>query len=106
MKRKFICFLAITSLLSCNRHEQKENTITLWSSNASQEIVFSEYFVDKWNEEHSQKLMTQPIPEGQSSEEVIMAAVVGRTTPDIYANMWQGLVEMYAKSGVLVPLDT
>jgi len=106
LKLNFICFFAITLLLSCNGHEQNENTITFWSSNASQEILFSEYFVDKWNEEHSEKIVSQPIPEGQSSEEVIMAAVVGRTTPDIYANMWQGLVEMYAKSGVLVPLDT
>ena len=48
----------------------------------------------------------QPIPEGQSSEEVILAAVVGKTTPDIYANMWQGNVEMFARSGVLIPLDT
>ena len=103
---KSILFFALCSLLSCNSNEQNENTITLWSSNASQEIIFSEYFVDKWNENHSEKLESQPIPEGQSSEEVIMAAVVGRTTPDIYANMWQGLVEMYAKSGVLVPLDT
>jgi multiple sugar transport system substrate-binding protein len=37
---------------------------------------------------------------------VILAAVVGKTTPDIYANMWQGNVEMYAKAGVLVALDT
>ena len=48
----------------------------------------------------------QPIPEGQSSEEVILAAVVGKTTPDIYANMWQGNVEMFARAGVLIPLDT
>ncbi len=48
----------------------------------------------------------QPIPEGQSSEEVILAAVVGKTTPDIYANMWQGNVEMYAHAEVLIPLDT
>ena len=48
----------------------------------------------------------QPIPEGQSSEEVILAAVVGKTTPDIYANMWQGSVEMYARANVLIPLDT
>ena len=46
------------------------------------------------------------MPEGQSSEEVILAAVVGETTPDIYSNMWQGDVELYAKAGKLVPLDT
>ena len=48
----------------------------------------------------------QPIPEGQSSEEVILAAVVGKSTPDIYANMWQGNVEMYAHAKALIPLDT
>jgi multiple sugar transport system substrate-binding protein len=46
------------------------------------------------------------VPEGQSSEEVILAAVVGKTTPDMYANMWQGTVEMYAHAGVLIALDT
>lgn len=45
------------------------------------------------------------MPEGQSSEEVILAAVVGGTTPDIYSNMWQGDVEFYARSGKLVALD-
>jgi multiple sugar transport system substrate-binding protein len=93
-------------LLSCNGNQKPDGQITFWSSNSSQEIVFSTHFADLWNARHSEKVKSQPIPEGQSSEEVIMAAVVGRTTPDIYANMWQGLVEMYAKSGVLVPLDT
>ncbi len=61
----------------------------------------------KWNRAHaSVPVHLQPVPEGQSSEEVILAAVVGKTTPDIYANMWQGNVEMYARAGVLVPLDT
>jgi multiple sugar transport system substrate-binding protein len=106
LKLKIIYSIVLSTLLSCNSHKHKDNTITYWSSNASQEILFSDYFADKWNKQNSQKVVCQPIPEGQSSEEVIMAAVVGRTTPDIYANMWQGLVELYAKSGVLVPLDT
>jgi multiple sugar transport system substrate-binding protein len=60
-----------------------------------------------WNSDHATKAIhIQPVPEGQSSEEVILAAVVGKTTPDIYANMWQGNVEMYARAGVLIPLDT
>ena len=37
---------------------------------------------------------------------MILAAVVGKTTPDIYANMWQGNVEMYAHAHVLIPFDT
>ncbi len=93
-------------LASCSSNREEDNSITFWSSNASQEILFAEHFANKWNESHDEKIKCQPIPEGQSSEEVIMAAVVGKTTPDIYANMWQGLVELYAKSGVLIPLDT
>ena len=38
--------------------------------------------------------------------EVILAAVVGKSTPDIYVNMWQGNVEMYAKAKALIALDT
>ena len=81
--------------------------LLFWSSNNTQEIEFVSEFVNRWNDKHfEQPVRFQPVPEGQSSEEVIMAAVVGKTTPDIYANMWQGLVEMYAKAGKLVPLDT
>ena len=78
-----------------------------WSSNNTQEITFAKYIVDKWNQNHpGKKISFQPVPEGQSSEEIILAAVVGKTTPDIYSNMWQGDVEDYAKAGVLVALDT
>ncbi len=63
--------------------------------------------VEKWNNQHpNYPIGFQPVPEGKSSEEIILAAVVGKTTPDIYANMWQGSVEMYAKAGVLIPFDT
>lgn len=106
MKLKFVLLFALGVFLSCRGDQKSDGSITFWSSNASQEILFSSYFADQWNATHPEKVSCQPIPEGQSSEEVIMAAVVGRTTPDIYANMWQGLVELYAKSGVLVPLDT
>jgi multiple sugar transport system substrate-binding protein len=63
--------------------------------------------VEKWNTDTSNIVVrVQPIPEGQSSEEIILAAVVAKTTPDIYANMWQGSIEAYAHAGVLIALDT
>lgn len=78
-----------------------------WSSNNSQEITFTKQLVEEWNKEHPDSpIRHQPIPEGQSSEEIILAAVVGKTTPDIYANMMQGTAEIYANAGALVPLDT
>ncbi len=98
--------LIIFVFSACSSDKKNKDILTYWSSNNMQEITFTRYFVKKWNDKHAYKIKFQPIPEGQSSEEVLMAAVVGKTTPDIYANMWQGLVEMYAKSGVLVRLDT
>jgi len=92
---------------SCtNNRDSKDNTLLYWSSNNTQEIEFTTHFIDQWNKENLPKVKFQPIPEGQSSEEVILASVVGKTTPDIYANMWQGSVEMFANAGVLIPLDT
>jgi multiple sugar transport system substrate-binding protein len=79
----------------------------IWSSNNSQEISYLSAKVEQWNNANpDRKIRFQPIPEGQSSEEIILASVVGKTTPAIYANMWQGNVEMYAQAGVLVRLDT
>jgi multiple sugar transport system substrate-binding protein len=84
-----------------------ENELLFWCSNNNQEIKLCSDLTATWNRNHpSTPLHMQPIPEGQSSEEVILAAVVGKTTPDIYANMWQGNVEMYAHAKVLIALDT
>jgi multiple sugar transport system substrate-binding protein len=78
-----------------------------WCSNNKREIDFNAGITSDWNKTHPDNTIhLQPVPEGQSSEEVILAAVVGKTTPDIYANMWQGNVEMYAKAGALIALDT
>jgi len=70
-------------------------------------MAFAKGYVDLWNANHPEDpIQFQPVPEGQSSEEIILSAVVAKTTPDIYANMWQGDVEDYARAGVIVPLDT
>ena len=92
---------------SCKRGEVKNKELLFWCSNNNAEIKLCSNLTVTWNRKNSSlPIHMQPIPEGQSSEEVILAAVVGKTTPDIYANMWQGNVEMYAKAHVLIPLDT
>ncbi len=95
-------------LLACgNNNNGKDGGLLYWSSNNSYEIEFARVVTKTWNaqsDEHAVRF--QPVPEGRSSEEIILAAVVGKTTPDIYSNMWQGDVEYYARAGVLVPLDT
>lgn len=102
-----ICSLFLIST-ACNPARQRsDDAIVYWSSNNGGEIRFSQWAVDQWNLQHpNDKVKFQPIPEGQSSEEILLAAVVAKTTPDIYSNIWQGLVEFYSKSGILVALDT
>lgn len=93
---------------SCSKNENNsEKSLLYWCSNNNDEISFAKVKTDEWNKNNPNfKVKYQPVPEGRSSEEIILAAVVGKTTPDIYSNMWQGDVEAYAQAGVLVALDS
>lgn len=101
-------FLILMVLFSCSGGgKNNDSVLDYWCSNNIGEITFSNDRVDAWNLTYPEsKVSYQPIPEGQSSEEIILAAVVGKTTPDIYSNMWQGSVELYARANVLIALDT
>ena len=95
-------------LQSCDSGNKSSDTrLIYWCSNNSYEIQFAKLETENWNKNNKDvSVKYQPVPEGRSSEEIILAAVVGKTTPDIYSNMWQGDVEAYAQAGVLVALDT
>ncbi len=100
-------FLIIFISSCTNKENTDERDMIYWSSNNTQEIEFADHVVAEWNTKNPDKgVFSQPVPEGRSSEEIILAAVVGETTPDIYSNMWQGDVEFFASAGVLVQLDT
>jgi len=107
---KFITYILVLTFFlgGCNPNKSnKGRGLSYWSSSNIGEIKFSKILTDRWNSLHpDEKIQYQPVPEGQSSEEIILAAVVGKTTSDIYSNMWQGSVEFYAKANILVPLDT
>jgi multiple sugar transport system substrate-binding protein len=99
--------LLIFTVTCSDKNNVSEDKLLYWSSNNTQEIEYARKIVKSWNESHPEiQIKHQPVPEGQSSEEVILASVVGQTTPDIYSNMWEGDVEAYAQAGVLIPLDT
>ncbi len=108
MMRTIAALLILFLTTTCGKERAgQRHALEYWSSNNSGEIQFSRWAVDRWNGEHPENpVKFQPVPEGQSSEEIILAAVVAKTTPDIYSNIWQGLVEFYSRSGILVPLDT
>ena len=100
--------LLFISVLSCSKEKNaSDNSLLYWSSNNGGEIEFSQWAVEEWNKENlNKKINYQPIPEGQTSEEILLAAVVAGTTPDIYSNIWQGAVEFYRVSNTLIALDT
>jgi len=103
-----IQLIVLLLLLACGDGNGSSEEILYWSSNNTHEIEFADYLVTQWNEANPDMtpIRFQPVPEGRSSEEIILAAVVGKTTPDIYSNIWQGDVEAYAQAGVLIPFDT
>ncbi|MBI9070404.1 MAG: extracellular solute-binding protein [Melioribacteraceae bacterium] len=105
---KILSLLFVCLLISCNNNGNNDkDDLVYWSSNNSYEINYARQLTEEWNKNNLEfKVSFQPVPEGQSSEEIILAAVVGETTPDIYSNMWQGDVEAYAQANVLIPLDT
>ncbi len=58
-----------------------------WCASNTQEIKLANLLVDQWNKTHANiKVTLQPIPASQSSEEVLLAAIAGKTTPDICSN--------------------
>jgi len=104
-----IVLIVCASLLECgcgSTTNGTPNDLLYWSANNPYEQEVAKKIVAEWNALHPEApVHHQPIPEGQSSEEVVLAAIAGRTTPDIYSNAWPGDVEFYVRAGALVPLD-
>ncbi|MDZ7260892.1 MAG: extracellular solute-binding protein, partial [candidate division KSB1 bacterium] len=106
LKLLIVIFLIV--LTGCPRKQRHPDKISLtyWSANLQSEIDLAEALVKQWNQAHPEvQVKHQPIPEGRSSEEVVLAAVVGKTTPDVFSNMWPGDVELYVRANALVALD-
>ncbi|MDD5766504.1 MAG: extracellular solute-binding protein [Candidatus Marinimicrobia bacterium] len=80
--------------------------LTYWCASNQSEIDLATELVNKWNSSHPKiQVKLQPIPASQSSEEALLAAIAGKTTPDICANMWPGAMDDFTSSGGLVRLD-
>src|ERR1039457_4312301 len=78
-------------LLSCsNQNKIDRKHIIYWASNNTDEITFAGKIVNQWNNGNTgSKVTFQPVPEGQSSEEVILAAVVGNTRSEEHTSELQ-----------------
>lgn len=110
---RIIILSLIILIISCskdNRTSQRSEKdgicLTYWCSTNPNEIRLAKERVAYWNETHPDiRIKLQPIPASQSSEEVLLAAIAGKTTPDICSNMWPGAMDDFTSSGGLVELD-
>ncbi len=96
----------------CSQKEQKAANgddvihLSYWCASNPRETILAKELVADWNKNNdSVKVVVQPIPASQSSEEVLLAAIAAGTTPDICSNMWPGAMDDFIKSGGLVRLD-
>ena len=80
--------------------------ITIWYSNNATEVAWGEQVVASWNKSHpGQQVSGEQIPSGQSSEEVIGAAITAGTEPCLIYNTSPASVPDFEKQGGLVPLN-
>ena len=80
--------------------------LTYWPAPNAQEVELADSLVRVWNRFHKDTFVRmQSIPVSQSTEEVLLAAIAGNTTPDICSNIWPGALYDYTRAGGLIALD-
>jgi multiple sugar transport system substrate-binding protein len=78
-----------------------------WPAPNAQEVQLADTLVRKWNRLHPEiRVVMQPIPVSQSTEEVLLAAIAGKTTPDVCSNISPAGLHDYTQAGGLVALDS
>ena len=80
--------------------------LVYWTSQNPQERAWSDVLVERWNAENpGVQVVAQPLPAGQSSEEVLLASIVAGTTPDLCSNIWPGILSDFVRAGGVLALD-
>ena len=91
------------------QHYRGDDAVNLvyWPAPNPEEIELADTLVKEWNRSHPDIIVhMQPLPVNLSSEEVLMAAIAAKTTPDVCSNIWPGSVPEYARAGALVKLNS
>lgn len=80
--------------------------LVYWPAANPFEVDLARRLAAEWNARHPDvQVRVQPIPAGRSSEEVLLAAVVGHATPDICSNVSSGLLARLVRADAVVRLD-
>jgi len=80
--------------------------LTYWPAANPAETGLAMRLAEQWNAENPDvQVRVQPLPAGRSSEEVLLAAIVARATPDVSSNVSSALLARLVRAGGVVRLD-
>ena len=80
--------------------------LTYWPAANPVEVRLATRLAAQWNAEHADvHVKVQPLPAGRSSEEVLLAAIVAKATPDVSSNVSSVLLSRLVRAGSVVRLD-
>lgn len=81
-------------------------TLTYWPAANPTETKVAMRLTAQWNAENPDvQVRAQPLPAGRSSEEVLLAAIVAKATPDVSSNVSSALLARLVRAGGVVRLD-
>lgn len=81
-------------------------TLTYWPAANPAETRLATRLTEQWNAENPDvQVRVQPLPAGRSSEEVLLAAIVAKATPDVSSNVSSALLSRLVRAGGVVRLD-
>jgi multiple sugar transport system substrate-binding protein len=81
-------------------------TLTYWPAANPVETRLATRLAAQWNAENpGVQVRVQPLPAGRSSEEVLLAAIVAKATPDVSSNVSSALLARLVRAGSVVRLD-
>jgi multiple sugar transport system substrate-binding protein len=82
-------------------------TLTYWPAANPPETRLAMKLAAQWNLENpGVQVRVQPLPAGRSTEEVLLAAIVARATPDVSSNVSSALLARLVRAKGVVRLDT
>ena len=104
------CIVAVWAtvlLCACTKADNRaSDALIYWPPPGEHDIKLARILVERWNAAHPDiPVEFQTLPAGRSSEEVLLASIVGGTTPDLCSNILTGTVERMVRAGALERLS-
>ena len=88
------------------RRHTEPVTLTYWPAANPVEVRVANRLAERWNRENPDvQVRVQPLPAGRSTEEVLLAAIVGRATPDVSSNVSSALLARLVRAHGVLRLD-